>query len=128
MDQQRSIGTVMTDLLDETRALFRSELRLAQAELGEKAARMKSGIVMAVIGAAFLIASLVLLLEAAVGGLMAAGLSLWLSSLIIGAAVLVIGAIALLLGMSRFKASNLVPTRTARQLSRDASLAREVHA
>lgn len=128
MDQQRSIGNVMSDLLDEARALFRSELRLAQAEMGEKAARMKNGVVMAAIGGAFLIAALVLLLEAAVGGLLAAGLSLWASSLIIGAAVLVIGAILLSVGISRFKARNLVPTRTARQLSRDADLAHEVHA
>ena len=128
MDQQRGIGTVVNDLLDEGRALLRSEIKLAQAEMGEKAAAMKTGIVLAAIGAVLLIAGLVLLLEAAVGGLMEAGLSLAISSLIIGAAVIVIGGIALGAALARFKAKNLTPTRTARQLSRDASLTREVHA
>ncbi|HXR95984.1 MAG TPA: phage holin family protein [Rhizomicrobium sp.] len=128
MDQYRSLGAVVTDLLHEGRDLFRSEVALARAEMAEKAARMKSGIIAAAIAAAFLIASLVLFLQAAVGGLMAAGLTLWLSSLIVGAAALVIGAILLSLGLARLKARTLIPTRTARQLRRDAALSREVHA
>jgi hypothetical protein len=128
MDQQRSLAMVLEDLLDEGRALFRSEVRLARAEMAEKANRMKTGLILAGAGAVLLLASLVMFLEAAIGGLMAAGLSFAVSALIVGAVVLALGAIVAMAGASRLKAKNLAPTKTARQLRRDVSLSNQVHA
>jgi len=51
VNSERSLGAVFSDLLSEFTALFRNELRLARAELSEKAAMLKSALVLVLAGA-----------------------------------------------------------------------------
>jgi len=124
MNSERSLGAVFSDLLTELSALFRTEIRLARAEMSEKVSNMGTGIALTAAGGLVLFAAFLVLLEAAVGGLMTAGLKLWLASLIVGGVVLLIGAIALWFGLSRLDAKQLAPNKTVHQLQRDAAVAR----
>jgi len=65
----------------------------------------------------------VILLQAAVAGLAAAGLAVGWASLAVGGAALLIGLAQLALGVSRLKAGRLVPSKTIEQLQRDAAVA-----
>jgi hypothetical protein len=53
------------------------------------------------------------------------GMAPYWAALIIGGAVLIIGLILLAVGVSRFKAGNLVPSKTIEQLQRDATVAKD---
>ena len=124
MNVERSLGAVFTDLLTEVTALFRTEIRLARTEMSEKVGQMGTGIGFTAAGGLILFAGFLVLLAAAVGGLMKAGLPLWLSALIVAGATLVVGAIVLWLGLGRLKAKELAPKRTVHQLERDAAVVR----
>jgi len=124
MNVERTLGAVLSDLLTELTALFRTEIRLARAEMSEKASQMGTGIGFTAAGGFILFAGFLVLLAAAVGGLMEAGLPVWLSALIVAGATLVIGAIVLWLGLRRLNAKQLAPKRTVHQLERDAAVVR----
>lgn len=124
MNSERPLGNIFSDLLGELTALFRTEVRLARAEISEKASTMSTGIALAAAGGVLLFASLLFFLGAATGALIMAGLSLWLAPLIVAAAALIVGGAVLWFGVRRLKAKNLAPRRTVHQLKRDASVAR----
>jgi hypothetical protein len=124
MNAERSLGAVFSDLLTEVTALFRTEIRLARAEMSEKIGKMGNGLAFTAAGALLLFAGFLLLLAAGVGGLMIAGLPLWLSSLIVGTAVVLVGAVVLSVGLGRLNAKELTPNKTVHQLQRDAAVAR----
>jgi uncharacterized integral membrane protein len=125
MSAERGIGTVFSDLLGEITALFRNEIRLAKAEIAEKAKRMAMGVAFAVAGFFVALLALVFLLEAAVGGLMLLGLNLALSALIVAVVALLIGGLFVWLGISRLKIGSPARSKTAEQLRRDAEFARQ---
>ncbi|HEY3777896.1 MAG TPA: phage holin family protein [Rhizomicrobium sp.] len=124
MNAERPLGNIFTDLLGEVTALFRTEMRLARAEMSEKLSTMTLGIALAAAGAILLFASLLYFLGAATAALIVAGLSLWLAPLIVAAAALLVGGAVLWFGISRLTAKNLAPRRTVHQLKRDAAVAR----
>jgi len=125
-DDQRSFGQLLGDMVTEMSNLFRNELRLARAEMGEKVGEAAGAIPGIAIGAALGVGALLLLLLAAAAGVsrffeLAPGWGL----LIVGALAGLIGFLLIRGGISKLKATNLTPTRTAEQLSRDAQAAKE---
>jgi uncharacterized membrane protein YqjE len=102
--------------IDDALELVRKEIDLAKAELSEKFAQARTGLVFVFIG---------LLCAAVAVFLLAQSLVAWLATyfgtagaaLIVGLVVLVIGFIALAIGASRLKARNLKPERTLRSTS-----------
>jgi membrane protein DedA with SNARE-associated domain len=68
---------------------------------------------------------LVILLEAGVAALQSTGVAPHWAALIVGGAVVVVGLILLAIGAMRFKTKNLVPSKTMKQLHRDATVARD---
>ncbi|MBB5695295.1 phage holin family protein [Muricoccus pecuniae] len=122
----RSIPDLLGDLVDQTSTLVRKEVQLARAEIGEKVTIAGAAAGAIAVGAFLLLASLIVLLQAAVAALVEyAGLSATVSALIVAVAVALIGYIVLRGGLSRLKASNLTPDRTVTQLSRDAGVVKE---
>ena len=71
-----------------------------------------------------LIPALVILLQAAVMGLIANGTDPTAAALIVGGAIFVIGMVLGLIGWSRVNAGSLVPDKTIDQLKRDAQVPR----
>jgi Putative Actinobacterial Holin-X, holin superfamily III len=122
----RNSGLVqaLTDLLGDLADLLRKELQLAKAEITEKiASRLRVGIWMVVAGALGMVAAL-LLVEAAVFAIASFGIALHWSCLIVAALFAAAAAGAFFQGRSQAQ-DELLPTRTARQISQDIRTAKE---
>lgn len=122
--QERSLGTLFSDLASETSLLIRQEIALAKAEISAKLAAFGTGIGMLVAGGLIAWSGLLVLLAAGVLGLSKV-VEPWLAALIVGGAVLVIGAGLVFLGKRRISADKLVPQRTIRSLKDDGEWAKE---
>ena len=125
-DDTRTVPQLLGDMVTELSNLFRKEIQLARAEIGETASEAGSSVPGMAGGAALAFGGLLLLLMAA-----AAGISEWLNIaaawglLIVGVLAGLIGYALIRGGMAKLKATNLTPRRTAEQLSRDAQAAKE---
>ena len=124
--EARSIGELLGDMVTQLSSLFRKELQLARAEMSEKASEAGSAIPGIAGGGALAFGGLILLLMAG------AALVSRLLDLAPGWGLLIVGVIAAVAGyalvrggLSKLKATNLTPHRTAEQLSRDAQAAKE---
>lgn len=123
-DNHRSLPDILRDLVSQLTTLVRMESQLARAEISEKIGKAVGGIVLVVLGAVLLIPALVVLLEAAVAGMIDAGLEAHWSALIVGGIALAIGVVLLLVGVNRFKTERFVPVKTIGQLQQDVSVAK----
>jgi uncharacterized protein YacL len=122
----RNSGLVqaLTDLLGDLADLLRKELQLAKAEITEKiASRLRVGVWMVVAGALGMVAAL-LLVEAAVFAIASFGIALHWSCLIVAAVFAAAAAAAFFQGRAQAQ-DELLPTRTARQISQDIRTAKE---
>jgi hypothetical protein len=124
----RSFGSLLTELTQETTTLVQQEVALAKAEMSEKISQVGSGLATLIIGGFILFAGLLKLLDAAIFGiaeLLPPDLTPWLAALIVGVVVAIIGAVMLQKGRSNLKSGNLAPRRTAASLRRDKEFAEE---
>lgn len=121
----RSNAELVSDALNLLTVLFRSEVRLAKAEVAQKAKSAAMGLGLVAGGAIFAIATLVMVLFTVAALLADAGLSGGVASLIatlLGAAVT--GGL-IWAGLQRLKGEALTPERIMRQVRRDAAVAKE---
>ena len=121
----RSVGTLVTDLVQQMATLLQTEARLFRAEINEKLQQAINGAGELIGGAVLLLAALLVLLQALVVGLSELGLGPGWASLIVGVVVAIIGAILVRRGMSNMSPSELAPDRTAAQLRLDMQVAKE---
>jgi hypothetical protein len=120
----RSVAALLSDLAGETSTLFRQEIALFKAELGESLARIGVGTGALAAGGVIAFSGWLALVAAAILGLSRV-LAPWLSALIIGVVVIALGAGVALFGKSRLKASALVPRRTLNSLREDEAWIRD---
>lgn len=115
---QRSLGRLLADLVDDIRSLVRDQIALAKAEMRSSVRAVAAGA--GVLAAAAFVALLMLLflLLAAAHGIAAAGLPLWAGYLIVGGALLLITVILIAVGVSRFKAAK-APAHSREALERN---------
>jgi hypothetical protein len=116
---------LLSELTGKFAHLFRTELRLAQAELTDKAASTATALVPAAVGAVLLIPVLVILLEAAAEALITQGISPALSRLIVGVVALVVAAGLIWAGIHRLKRLSAQPHKLVRQVKRDVAMAKK---
>ncbi len=121
---ERSMFEIASDLLGRFPVLIRQETRLARTEISETITQIASGMLVVVFGAVLMIPALAIMLLAGVYGLENAGFVPWAASLIAGAVAFVVALTVLLIGLSRVRATKLMPERTIRQIQEDASVAR----
>lgn len=121
----RTIPEIIADLIREFTSLFRSEIRLARAEVSDKIALLGMALALMVAGAVFVMAALVLLLQAGVAVLVDQGFAPATAILIVAGSAVVLGLLLIWAGISRLRVRNLAPTRTVEQLQRDAAIARD---
>jgi hypothetical protein len=122
----RNSGLVqaLTDLLGDLADLLRKELQLAKTEITEKiVSRLRASMWMVVASALGMVAAL-LLVEAAVFAIASFGIALHWSCLIVAALFAAAAAAAFFQGRSQAQ-DELLPTRTARQISQDIRTAKE---
>ena len=85
------VVTLTTAAFSQTADLVQAEFRLARAELAEKMASFRAGLVMMLIGAIFLIVALGMVLQALVSVLISAGLSPAVAILLVAGGAAVVG-------------------------------------
>jgi uncharacterized membrane protein YqjE len=112
----RSLGELFSDLSQQTAELIRQEMRLAKAELSEKAADVGRHAMMIGVGIAFALAAVVALAGAVALLLVQFGVVPWLAALL---AAVAMGAVAFLLaqsGISALKQKSIAPVETMHSL------------
>jgi Putative Actinobacterial Holin-X, holin superfamily III len=125
-DRLRNSGLVraVTDLFADLADLLQKELQLAKTEITEKiVSRMRASVWMVTAGLLAMVAVL-LLIEAAVFGIASFGIPLRWSSLIVAGVLLLIAAAAFFRGRAAAE-GELMPMRTAKQISEDIKTAKE---
>lgn len=121
----RTLPDLFGTVINQLSTLLRQEVQLARAEAGEKVTEVaKAGALLAV-GGVLLLAALIMLLQAIVTFLVYAGIPTGWAQLIVFVVIAVVGILQLRVGLSKLKMSNLTPSRTTEQLSRDAAVVRE---
>lgn len=121
---EQSIRTLVGDLIEQMQRLIRQELRLAQAEAGEKVSQGQRGLISIVVGTMFAFAALLILLQALVLAVSNA-MPAWLASIVVGIVVAIIGFALVRQGQSNLKATHLVPERTLRSMRDDKEMVME---
>lgn len=124
-EDHRTIFNLVASVIDESVHLIQTELRLVRAEMNDKLAKLASaGTVLAAGGIAGL-AALFLLLQALVRWLAVAGLPDQWGYLIVGLVVAIIAGGMLSLGLSRLRATTLVPQKSIDQIRADVAAVKE---
>jgi uncharacterized membrane protein YqjE len=107
----RSMTEVLQDIVANIQEIFRSEFRLAKAEIHEETTKFGRSSVPLAIGVILALYALGFILLAAVHGL-ALVVDAWLAALIVGVAVLVISLTLVNIGRKRLKQVKVVPEKT----------------
>ena len=123
-DDNRSIGSLLRDLRDETTLLLRQEVALAKTEMSEKASRYGRNAGYLAVGGVVAFAGVLFLLLALTVGLYALLVAMdlshyvagWLAPLIVGAVVTAIGYSLVQKAITAFKHETPVPERTKESL------------
>ena len=121
----KSIGELFRSMSEDLSALVRDEIRLAQAEVGQKA--KKAGIGIGAFGGAGVVAlyGLGVLIAAAVLGLSNV-VSPWLAALIVGVVLFIVAGVAALVGKKQLsQAAPPVPTETIASVKTDVAEIKE---
>jgi branched-subunit amino acid permease len=123
--QGQSIHNLLGDALRESADLARKELTLFRSEMTENVRGLVAGLVMMVAAAVFAIVALSLLTQSLVEWLATVVNSEALASLIVAVLMAVIAVGLVLYGRSKFNATSLAPTRTAKNILRDTEVLSE---
>ncbi|MBA96663.1 MAG: phage holin family protein [Sulfitobacter sp.] len=126
-DPNKTTGSLLSDALTHVSSLVRSEVDLARAEINDN---LKSaGIAIGMIAGAVVVAltALNVLTAALVAALTEAGIPAGWSALIVGITLAIVAYIMVSKGTNDLKLSSLAPTRTAKNVKRDAQAVKEVY-
>jgi hypothetical protein len=126
-ETHKSTGGLLSDALAHISALLRNEVDLARAEVDEnlKSAAVALGLLVGAIVIA--LTALNVLVAALVAALTEAGIEAGWAALIVGVVLAVIAFGMAYKGINDLKLSSLAPTRTARNVKRDARAVKEVY-
>ncbi|MCC7547291.1 MAG: phage holin family protein [Burkholderiales bacterium] len=114
---EKSLPTLFSDLTRETLELIRQEIALARAEVSQKISTAEKALVAIAIGAAIILAGLLLVLQAVVNGvalMLPPDQAPWLAPLLVGAIIAAIGYAMIRSGRNHLHPENLAPRRTMR--------------
>ena len=122
----RSISRLLGGAFEQLAQLVQTEIRLAKAELADKAAKAGMGVGLVFGGLLLMVPALVLFLIALALFLTNLGLSPIAAHLLAGAIGAGASAVLLVSGLARLKPSGLMPDTTIRQIQKDIAAAKEV--
>jgi hypothetical protein len=129
----RSLGSLLKELRDETTTLMREELTLAKTEMSEKINRVSRNVAYLAGGGLVAFAGLIVLLLAMSAGLrnaliaweVSAPTALWLAPLIVSLVVIAIGYALLQKAISTLKNESAIPERTVKTVQDDKNWIKE---
>ena len=126
-DRDKSTGGLLSDALTHISSLVRNEVDLARAEVSENATKAAVAIGMLVGAVVVALAALNVLTAALVAALTNAGLDAGWAALIVGVVLAAIAFFMMTKGTNDLKATSLAPTRTAKNVKRDAEAIKETY-
>jgi uncharacterized membrane protein YqjE len=112
-----------TDALKDFANLLQTELELLRAEISEKLTFIALSMALIGAGALLLAATIVLVLQAAIAGLVAYGFSWPVAILVVAAISLLAGGGLVWVGIHNLSFGRLVPTKTVTQVQKDTTIA-----
>lgn len=115
-----STGSLLSDAMTHVSSLVRGEVDLARAEIDQNLRRAGTAIGLLVAAVVISLTALNVLAAAVVSGLAEAGIPAGWAALIVGAGLGIVAAIMASKGTKDLSLSSLAPTRTAKNLKRDA--------
>ncbi|MHB1293695.1 MAG: phage holin family protein [Anaerolineae bacterium] len=116
--EERSLGELFRDLLDDTRLLVRQEIELARTEMSQKLSQYAKDIAYIGIAGAVAYVGFMAIVAAAIIGL-GAVIPMWLSALAVGVVLALVGYLFARRGMNGMKSRRLVPEQTVESLKED---------
>lgn len=121
----RGAGGLLADAMTNVSNLVRNEVDLARAEISENLSR--AGVAVGLLAGAGVLAIVALnvLAAAAVAALAEVGMNSGLAALLVAGVVVLIALLLLSKGMRDLKLSSLAPTRTVKNVKRDARAVKE---
>ncbi len=119
----RSVVDLAGDVLKEVATLLQTELQLLFTEVLEKLTFTALSAVLVGAGGLLLMATIILLLQATIAGLVSYGFSWSVAILIVAAAAFLVGAGLIWLGLHRLSLVRLAPSKTLDQLQKDSTIA-----
>ena len=127
IDPNKSAGNLLNDALTYVSSLVRSEVDLARAEVNEnlKTAGVAIGLIVGAVVVA--LTALNVLSAALVAALTEAGIPGGWSALLVGVIFAIIAYVMANKGTNDLKLSSLAPTRTAKNVKRDAQAVKEAY-
>lgn len=122
----RSISRLLGDAFDQLSQLIQTEIRLARAELADKAARAGTGVGLLFGGMLLMVPALVLFLIALALVFIHFGLSPIAAHFLAGLVGAAVSGLLIITGVNRLKPSGLTPDTTIRQVKKDVAAAKEM--
>ena len=126
-NSNKSAGGLLSDALNNVSGMVRNEVDLARAEIGENISR--AGVAVGLIAGAAIIALVALnvLAAALVAALTELGIDAGWSALIVGVLLAITAYVLINKGVNDLKLSSLAPTRTVKNVQRDAAAVKEAY-
>ena len=122
----RSISRLIGDAFEQLSQLVQTEIRLARAELTDKATSAGIGVGLLFGGLLLIVPALVLFLIALALILIQQGMSPVGAHVLSGLVGAVLGGVLIAIGLQRLKPSSLTPDTTIRQVKKDIAAAKEI--
>ncbi len=123
----KSAGGLLSDAMGNVSALVRNEVDLARAEISENVTRAAVAVGLLAGAAIIALVALNVLAAALVAALTEAGLDAGWAALIVGVVLGVIAFVMMGKGLNDLKLSSLAPTRTVKNVQRDAEAVKEAY-
>jgi uncharacterized membrane protein len=109
----RSIGSLISGLLQDVRLLVSQEIDLAKRELSEKVSAVSRSAVSVVVGAVLAIGGLFVLMAALVL-VLALFMPAWIAAFVLAFVFLAVGGLVTFLGIQKLRTMKYVPERTVK--------------
>jgi uncharacterized membrane protein YqjE len=122
-NSDKGVVDLAGEALKDIGVLLQTELQLLRAEISEKLTFTALSAALIGAGALLLMATIVLILQAAIAGLVAYGVSMPVAILIVAAVTLLAGVGLIWSGINRLSLARLAPSKTLDQLQKDSTVA-----
>lgn len=126
-DPKKSAGGLLGDALAHVSSLVRGEVDLARAEMSENINSAGTAIGIIAGGAIVALTALNILSASLIAAITRAGIPASWSALIVGVLFAIIAFVMIRKGINALKLNSLAPTRTAKNVMRDAQAVKEVY-
>lgn len=121
---ERSVGDLFSELLQDTKTLVNQEVELAKTEMSQKASSMGKHVGFIAAGGFIAYAGFLAIIAALIIGI-GQLIPMWLSALLVGVIVAAVGYLLVQRGLNKLKSESMAPEKTVATLKENAQWAKE---